>query len=58
MRTDRDEVNALAYDGLAILVGQPLPPSIWGHNPELDANAIQYDPNAPAPCSMNWAMST
>ncbi|MBK9745312.1 MAG: hypothetical protein IPO91_00900 [Chloroflexi bacterium] len=42
--TDRDEVNALAYDGLAISVGQPLPPSIWGHNPELDANAIQYDP--------------
>ncbi|MBK8021145.1 MAG: hypothetical protein IPK19_06835 [Chloroflexi bacterium] len=46
--TDRDEVNALAYDGLAESVSQPLPSSIWGHNPELDAKAVQYDPERAA----------
>ncbi|MBI1276674.1 MAG: hypothetical protein GC179_00965 [Anaerolineaceae bacterium] len=42
--TDRDEVNASGYDGLAEPLYQPLPPTIWGHNPELDANSYHYDP--------------
>ena len=42
--TDRTEVNALAYDGLAVPIYQPLPPTIWGHNPDLDANSYHYDP--------------
>ncbi len=43
--TDRDEVNELGYDGLAEPLYQPLPPTIWGHNPELDADSYHYDPD-------------
>ncbi len=43
--TDREEVNQLAYDGLAEPIYQPLPPTIWGHNPDLDANSYHYDPD-------------
>lgn len=46
--TDREEVNLLAYDGLAQTVYQPLPPAIWGHNPELDATSYHYDPDLAA----------
>ncbi len=46
--TDRDEVNALAYDDLAVPLYQPLPPTIWGHNPELDAASYHYDPDMAA----------
>lgn len=43
--TDREEVNILGYDGLAVPIYQPLPPTIWGHNPELDAGSYHYDPD-------------
>jgi len=43
--TDRDEVNLIAWNGLAEPLYQPLPPTIWGHNPELDADSYHYDPD-------------
>lgn len=43
--TDREEVNLLAFDGLAQPLYQPLPPTIWGHNPDLDAGSYHYDPD-------------
>ncbi|MCC6803649.1 MAG: hypothetical protein IT319_12270 [Anaerolineae bacterium] len=43
--TDREEVNILGFDELAVPVYQPLPPTIWGHNPELDAESYHYDPD-------------
>lgn len=43
--TDREEVNILAFDELAVPNYQPLPPTIWGHNPDLDAGAYHYDPD-------------
>jgi peptide/nickel transport system substrate-binding protein len=43
--TDREEFVALAWDGLALPLYQPLPPTIWGHNPELDATSYHYDPD-------------
>jgi ABC-type transport system substrate-binding protein len=43
--TDRDEVNTSAYDGLADPLYQPLPSTIWGHNPDLDAKSYHYDPD-------------
>lgn len=43
--TNREEFNELAWDGLALPLYQPLPPTIWGHNPELDAGSYQYDPD-------------
>lgn len=43
--TDREEVNLLAYEGLAEPLYQPLPPTIWGHNPDLDEGSYHYDPD-------------
>src|SRR5690606_33777956 len=43
--TDREEVNLLAFDGLAQPLYQPLPPTIWGHNQDLDAGSYHYDPD-------------
>ncbi len=42
---NRDEFVALAWDNRCEPLYQPLPPSIWGHNPELDATSYQYDPD-------------
>jgi peptide/nickel transport system substrate-binding protein len=42
---NRPEVVALAYDGQAEPLYQPLPPTIWGHNPDLDAGSYHYDPD-------------
>jgi peptide/nickel transport system substrate-binding protein len=41
--TDRDEVNQLGYDGLSEPLYQPLPTTIWGHNPDLDAKSYHFD---------------
>jgi len=43
--TDRDEINQVAYNGLAVPLYQPLPATIWGHNPDLDAKSYHYDPD-------------
>ena len=43
--TDRQEFVTLAWEDLAQPLYQPLPPTIWGHNPELDAVAPSYDPD-------------
>ena len=43
--TDRQEFVTLAWDDLAEPLYQPLPPTIWGHNPELDAAAYSFDPD-------------
>ena len=43
--TDRDEINQVAYNGLAVPLYQPLPSTIWGHNPDLDAKSYHYDPD-------------
>ncbi len=40
---NKDEYVELAWNGQAEAVYQPLPPTIWGHNPELDADSIHYD---------------
>ena len=42
--TDRQEFVTLAWDDLADPLYQPLPPTIWGHNPELNAIAPSFDP--------------
>lgn len=42
--TNRVELVTLAYDDEAVALYQPLPPTIWGHNPDLDAGAPSYDP--------------
>jgi peptide/nickel transport system substrate-binding protein len=42
---NRPEIVALAYDGQAEPLYQPLPPTIWGHNPDLDAGSYLYDPD-------------
>jgi peptide/nickel transport system substrate-binding protein len=41
---NRDEFVQLAWDGRCEPLYQPLPPTIWGHNPELDATSYQFDP--------------
>ncbi len=46
--TDKQEVVTIALNDLAEPVYQPLPPSIWGHNPDLDADAIHFDPDKAA----------
>lgn len=43
--TNREEFVQLAWDGLAAPLYQPLPPTIWGHNPELDATSYHYEPD-------------
>ena len=43
--TNREEFVTLAWDDLAQPLYQPLPPTIWGHNPDLDASAPSYDPD-------------
>jgi peptide/nickel transport system substrate-binding protein len=43
--TDRDEVNLLGYEGLSVPLYQPLPETIWGHNPDLDAGSYHFDPD-------------
>jgi peptide/nickel transport system substrate-binding protein len=42
--TNREEFNTLAWNDLALPIYQPLPPTIWGHNPELDATSYHYEP--------------
>lgn len=44
--TNRIELVTLAWDEQAVPLFQPLPPTIWGHNPDLDGGAPQYDPDA------------
>lgn len=43
--TNREELNILAWDGLAEPLYQPLPATIWGHNPDLDAGSYHYEPD-------------
>ena len=43
--TDRQEFVTLAWEDLAEPLYQPLPPTIWGHNPDLDAQAPSFDPD-------------
>ena len=43
--TNREEFNILAWDGLAEPLYQPLPPTIWGHNPDLNEASYHYDPD-------------
>lgn len=44
--TNRVEVVTVAWDEQAAPLYQPLPPTIWGHNPDIDADAPHYDPEA------------
>lgn len=46
--TNREELDELAWDGLAEPLYQPLPPTIWGHNPDLDAGSYHYEPERAA----------
>ena len=41
---NRVDYDILVYDDLAEPLYQPLPPTIWGHNPELDDESPHYDP--------------
>ena len=41
---NRPDYAALVFDDLATPLYQPLPPTIWGHNPDLDADSYHYDP--------------
>lgn len=40
---NKDEFAELAWNGQAVPLYQPLPPTIWGHNPDLDADSIHFD---------------
>jgi peptide/nickel transport system substrate-binding protein len=40
---NKEEFATLAWNDQAVPLYQPLPPTIWGHNPELDAESIHYD---------------
>lgn len=42
---NKEEFAELAWNGQALPLYQPLPPTIWGHNPELDAESIHFDPD-------------
>lgn len=42
---NRPEIVELAWDGEAVPLYQPLPPTIWGYNPDLDAGSYHYDPD-------------
>lgn len=42
--TNREELVILGWEEQAVPLYQPLPPTIWGHNPDLDADAPKYDP--------------
>jgi peptide/nickel transport system substrate-binding protein len=42
---NRPEVVELAWGGEAVPLYQPLPPTIWGHNPEIDAGSYHHDPD-------------
>jgi peptide/nickel transport system substrate-binding protein len=42
---NREEVVQLAYNGQATPLYQPLPPTIYGYNPDLDATGYHYDPD-------------
>jgi peptide/nickel transport system substrate-binding protein len=42
---NKEEFVELAWNGQAVPLYQPLPPTIWGHNPELDATSIHFDPD-------------
>ena len=44
--TNRVELVTLAWDEEAVPLYQPLPPTIWGHNPDIDESAPHYDPEA------------
>ena len=43
--TNRVELVTLAWEDQAVPLYQPLPPTIWGHNPDIDADAPHYDPD-------------
>ena len=40
---NKEEFAKLAWNSQAVPLYQPLPPTIWGHNPDLDATSIHYD---------------
>lgn len=42
---NKQEVVDLARDGLGVVINTPIPPSIFGHNPELEAEAPAFDPD-------------
>jgi peptide/nickel transport system substrate-binding protein len=41
---NRQEIVDVVFNGLAQPLYQPLPPSIYGHDPSLDAGSYHYDP--------------
>lgn len=43
---NRDEVLLIASDGLGIVANTPLPANIFGYAEELEAEGIEYDPEA------------
>jgi len=45
---NREDMLLLAADGVGEIVNGPLPPTIFGYNPEIDASAANYDPEAAA----------
>ncbi|MBX3081945.1 MAG: hypothetical protein KF716_09965 [Anaerolineae bacterium] len=40
---NKEEFATLAWNDQAVPLYQPLPPTIWGHNPDLDKDSIHYD---------------
>ncbi|GAB4307683.1 MAG: glutathione ABC transporter substrate-binding protein [Phototrophicales bacterium] len=43
---DKQLVLDIAAEGMGIVVNTPIAPSIFGYNPELEAEALPYDPNS------------
>lgn len=43
---DKQLVLDIAAEGMGIVVNTPIAPSIFGYNPELEAEALPYDPDA------------
>jgi peptide/nickel transport system substrate-binding protein len=40
---NKEEFAKLAWNDQAVPLYQPLPPTIWGHNPDLDKDSIHFD---------------
>ncbi len=43
---NKQEILDIARDGLGVVINTPLPPSIFGYSPELEEEALTYDPDA------------
>lgn len=46
MAINKEDILTLAIQGLGVVVHTPIPPSIFGYNPALESEVVEYDPVA------------